>query len=117
MPATIVEIDHKSLAALGQWPWPRPVLAQLIRDINRHRPAAIGIDILMPEADGQSLERLVARTGNRDPTVASQLAALSVADAELAKTLAAAPTVLAIAGSASPTGMLLRVAPFTRQPT
>src|SRR5207344_3378746 len=49
MPATVVEIDQKSLAALGQWPWPRPVLAELIRDINRHRPAAIGIDILMPE--------------------------------------------------------------------
>ena len=30
MPATIVEIDHKSLAALGQWPWPRFVLAQLV---------------------------------------------------------------------------------------
>ena len=64
IPATIVEIDQKSLAALGQWPWPRLVFAKLIRDINRHQPAAIGIDILMPEADGQSLERLVARTGN-----------------------------------------------------
>jgi serine phosphatase RsbU (regulator of sigma subunit)/CheY-like chemotaxis protein len=112
MPATIVEIDHKSLAALGQWPWPRPVLAQLIRDVNRHRPAAIGIDILMPEADGLSLERLLARTGNNDPTAASQLAALSASDQELAKTLASAPTVLAIAGSDSATGMLLRVTPF-----
>lgn len=112
MPATIVEIDQKSLAALGQWPWPRPVLAQLIRDINRHKPAAIGIDILMPEADGLSLERLAARTGNRDANVTSQLAALSASDAELAKTLAAAPAVLAIAGSAGATGMLLRVPPF-----
>ncbi len=112
MPATIVEIDQKSLAALGQWPWPRPVLAQLIRDINRHKPAAIGIDILMPEADGLSLERLLARTGNHDATATSQLAALSASDAELAKTLAAAPTVLAIAGSAGATGMLLRVPPF-----
>ena len=112
MPATIVEIDQKSLAALGQWPWPRPVLAQLIRDINRHRPAAIGIDILMPEADGLSLERLLARTGNHDATAASQLAALSASDAELARTLAEAPTVLAIAGSGSATEMLLRVPPF-----
>ena len=112
MPATIVEIDQKSLAAIGQWPWPRPVLAELIRDINRHRPVAIGIDIFMPEADGQSLARLVARTGNSEPTVTSQLAALSASDAELAKTLAAAPTVLAIVGSDSATGMLLRAAPF-----
>ncbi|HET7096775.1 MAG TPA: CHASE2 domain-containing protein [Casimicrobiaceae bacterium] len=112
MPATIVEVDQKSLAALGQWPWPRPVLAQLIRDINRHQPAAIGIDILMPEADGLSLERLFARTGIVDPTAAGQLAALSASDQELAKTLAAAPTVLAVAGSDTATGMLLRVAPF-----
>ena len=115
MPATIVEIDQKSLAALGQWPWPRPVLAELIRDINRHRPAAIGIDILMPEADGQSLERLLARTGNNDPTVASQLAALSASDAELAKTLAAAPTVLAVAGSAESDGHAAARGPVQRR--
>ena len=113
MPVTIVEVDQKSLAALGQWPWPRPVLAQLIRDINRHRPAAIGIDILMPEADGLSLERLLARTGNKDPVLATQLAALSAHDAELARTLAAAPTVLPIVGSSEATGMLLRAPPFS----
>ena len=27
MPVTIVEIDQKSLAAIGQWPWPRTVMA------------------------------------------------------------------------------------------
>jgi CheY-like chemotaxis protein len=113
MPVTIVEVDQKSLAALGQWPWPRPVLAQLIRDINRHRPAAIGIDILMPEADGLSLERLLARTGNKDPLLATQLAALSAHDAELARTLAAAPTVLPIVGSSEVTGMLLRAPPIS----
>jgi serine phosphatase RsbU (regulator of sigma subunit)/CHASE2 domain-containing sensor protein len=113
MPATIVEIDQKSLAALGQWPWPRPVLAQLIRNINRHRPAAIGIDILMPEADGLSLERLLARTGGGDPALAGQLAALSGHDAELARTLADAPVVLAIAGRPDPTGTLLRAPPFS----
>jgi len=112
MPATIVEVDQKSLAALGQWPWPRPVLAQLIREINRHRPAAIGIDILMPEAEGRSLEGLLARSGIVDPTAARQLAALSASDQELAKTLSEAPTVLAIVGSDSATGMLLRAPPF-----
>ena len=112
MPVTIVEIDQKSLAALGQWPWPRSVLAQLIDDINRHRPAAIGIDVLWPEADARSAERVLARAGKLDPALASQLAALPSNDTMLARSLASAPTVLAVTGSAEPTGMLLRAPPF-----
>jgi serine phosphatase RsbU (regulator of sigma subunit)/CHASE2 domain-containing sensor protein len=88
------------------------VLAQLIRNINLHRPAAIGIDIVMPEADGRSLEGLLARTGIVDPTAARQLAALSASDQELARTLSETPAVLAIVGSDSATGMLLRAPPF-----
>src|SRR5262249_35452990 len=47
-----------------------------------------------------------------DPAAARQLAALSASDQDLAKTLAEAPTVLAIVGSDSATGMLLRAPPF-----
>ena len=112
MPATIVEIDHKSLAALGQWPWPRFVLAQLIDAINAQRPAAIGIDILMPEPDGRSPERLLARARRQDPELARRLEALPGNDAELARALADAPTVLAAAGMYDATGMLLRAPPF-----
>jgi CHASE2 domain-containing sensor protein len=38
MPATIVEIDQKSLARSASGRGRGPVLAQLVRDINRHRP-------------------------------------------------------------------------------
>jgi len=112
MPATIVEIDHKSLTALGQWPWPRFLLAQLVDDINRQQPAAIGIDILMPEPDGLSPERLLARVRRQDPELARRLEAFPGNDAELARALAAAPTVLAAAGTFEPTGMPLRAPPF-----
>ena len=60
-PALVVEIDEPTLAAFGQWPWPRTQLAELVDAIAVQRPAAIGVDILMPEADGLSLERLLAR--------------------------------------------------------
>ena len=112
MPATIVEIDHKSLVALGQWPWPRFVLAQLIDAIAAQQPAAIGIDILMPEPDGLSPERLLARVRRQDADLARRLEAIPANDAELARALAAAPTVLAAAGTFEPTGMPLRAPPF-----
>jgi adenylate cyclase len=85
MPATIVEIDHKSLAALGQWPWPRFVLAELLDAINARQPVAIGIDIVMAEPDGLSPERLFARTRRLDPELARRLEALPGNDAELAR--------------------------------
>ena len=66
MPATVVEIDQKSLAAIGQWPWPRTEMAKLVDAIRRERPAAIALDILMPEADALSPERLLARSGPED---------------------------------------------------
>ena len=75
-PVTVVEIDERSLARAGQWPWPRTLLAELIRDIERHDPSAIGIDILMPEPDRLSPERLLRSARQDDPVLASRLDAL-----------------------------------------
>jgi len=111
MPATIVAVDERSLAVLGQWPWPRTVLAQLIAEIDRRQPDAIGIDILMTEPDRLSPERLLARVRDVDPALASRLARMPSNDSELALALSSAPTVLAIAG-AGQSGMLLRAPPF-----
>jgi len=50
-PAVIVAIDERALDARGQWPWPRTVVADLIRGIAQAGPAAIGVDLLFIEAD------------------------------------------------------------------
>jgi serine phosphatase RsbU (regulator of sigma subunit) len=50
-PAVIVEIDEQALEARGQWPWPRPVVADLLRGISDAGPAAIGVDLLFVEPD------------------------------------------------------------------
>jgi CHASE2 domain-containing sensor protein len=50
-PAAIVAIDERSLEARGQWPWPRTVLADLVRAIAQSGPAAIGVDLLFVEPD------------------------------------------------------------------
>ena len=53
--AVAVDIDEVSLSALGQWPWPRYRVAQLIERIAAERPSAIAMDIVFPEADRTSL--------------------------------------------------------------
>ena len=45
----IVEIDERSLAEIGIWPWKRSVHAQLIDEISKARPIAIGYDVLFIE--------------------------------------------------------------------
>jgi len=47
----IIDIDEESLMALGQWPWPRVITAQLIEKIYAMHPSAIGVNILFPEED------------------------------------------------------------------
>ena len=115
LPVTVVEIDQKSLQALGQWPWPRTQLARLLDAINQAEPAAIGIDILMPEADALSPERLLARTFITDAAIVAVLKSLPPHDGELARALHAAPSVMALAGATEATGMLLRAAPIAVQ--
>ena len=51
MPVQLVDIDEQSLERLGQWPWPRNQLAQLVDAINNAGAAAIVIDILLSEPD------------------------------------------------------------------
>lgn len=50
----IVAIDQYSLSQLGRWPWSRKVHAQLLQQLNREQPAAIGLDIIFSEPELQS---------------------------------------------------------------
>jgi two-component system, cell cycle sensor histidine kinase and response regulator CckA len=50
----IVNIDEKSLARYGQWPWPRNRLAQLLRSIKSAGAASIGLDLILAETDRTS---------------------------------------------------------------
>src|ERR1700732_2820027 len=50
-PVTIVDIDEKSLAKFGQWPWPRTRIADLITNLSRLGSVAIAFDIVFAEPD------------------------------------------------------------------
>ncbi|MDO5086865.1 MAG: adenylate/guanylate cyclase domain-containing protein [Comamonadaceae bacterium] len=48
----IIDIDEASLAALGQWPWPRTRLATLVQEVlDRQRASALGFDAVFAEPD------------------------------------------------------------------
>jgi CHASE2 domain-containing sensor protein len=97
-PVVIVAIDEESLRRYGQWPWPRSWLARLVTRVSAARPAAIGIDIFMPEADRLSPGRIAGLLDGLDPAVARKLAAMPSNDAVLADALRGRLTVLALVG-------------------
>jgi serine phosphatase RsbU (regulator of sigma subunit)/CHASE2 domain-containing sensor protein len=101
-PVVIVAIDEDSLRLHGQWPWPRSWLARLVSRVADPQPAAIGLDILMPEPDRLSPVRLPGLVEELDPALAQRLAALPDNDALLARALRDRRVVLAVAGLEQP---------------
>lgn len=47
----IVDIDERSLAAIGQWPWSRDVVARLVTGLHELGAAVVALDVIFPEAD------------------------------------------------------------------
>src|SRR3954470_16419150 len=49
-----VDIDDQALATIGQWPWPRAQMAELIDEIDRAGAKAISMDIIFSEPSNPS---------------------------------------------------------------
>jgi len=98
----IVDIDEKSLAEAGRWPWGRNKLAELVEELlGRQQAAILGFDVVFAEADESSgLKRLkqLAQNELRDqPAFADRLNQIQGSldyDAVFAKSIAKRPVVL-----------------------
>ncbi|HIC80471.1 MAG TPA: CHASE2 domain-containing protein [Kiloniellaceae bacterium] len=96
LPLAVVDIDERSLAQQGQWPWPRDIVADLVGRIAASKPLVLGIDIIFAEPDRLSPESLLKRFP-LDAPLRESLSALPSNDAILAAKLRTLPTVLAVA--------------------
>jgi len=74
----IVAIDDESISKIGQWPWPRGVLAELITALGNYNVAVIGMDLLFPETD---------RADRDHQELAARLAAAGVGQTAIAAAL------------------------------
>lgn len=50
----IIDIDEKSLKELGQWPWPRTTMADLVTKLNNYGAKVIAFDMVFAEQDRTS---------------------------------------------------------------
>jgi adenylate cyclase len=90
----IVDIDDQSSAVFGRWPWPRTRLARLMEETHRLGALAVGLDIIMPEADGLSPANVAGDRRDVSAALRGALASLPSNDAVLADTLRRLPAVI-----------------------
>jgi serine phosphatase RsbU (regulator of sigma subunit)/CHASE2 domain-containing sensor protein len=97
-PVVIVAVDDASLKSIGQWPWPRQLLAELVAKILAGGPLALGIDMVWPERDRLSPKSWLEQQGPLPAALARQLAGLPDHDDVLGATLASGPVAIGVAG-------------------
>jgi adenylate cyclase len=93
---TIVDIDDRSLAAIGQWPWPRTIVARLVDKLGKAGAAVVGFDIDFAEPDRTSPELLLPlllRNGAAAQPAVELLRAMPDPDARLASAMREVPVV------------------------
>ena len=100
-PIVIVDIDEKSLRSIGQWPWPRHIVAKMVQNLSAGGAKVIGLDIVFAETDRTSPKNFVDELQQLLPVQLPQetltkLKASEALDHDLAlgKALAITPSVL-----------------------
>ena len=96
LPVRIVDIDDPSLAKIGQWPWPRTVVAHLVERLADAGAAVVAFDIDFAEPDRTSpkmLLPLIEHSGAGATDAQKLLAALPDPDLRLAAAMRKVPVV------------------------
>src|SRR6516165_2993847 len=61
VPIRVVDIDDGSLSQIGQWPWPRSVVAQLVDKLREAGVAVVAFDIDFAEPHRTPIAPALAR--------------------------------------------------------
>jgi adenylate cyclase len=100
-PVTIVDIDEPSLAKLGQWPWPRTDLADLIINLTNLGAVAIAFDVVFSEPDRLNPEIAAGTMRYLDETTRARLRDLPSNDQIFADAIRRSRVVLGETGLAA----------------
>jgi adenylate cyclase len=101
-PVVIVDIDEASLKTIGQWPWPRTTVADLVTQITQLGAVAIGFDIIFPEPDRMSPAIAERSFRGIDAETRAKLDSLPSNDEALADAIKHSRVVVGQAGAATP---------------
>lgn len=97
LPVRIVDIDNESIRRLGQWPWPRSLMARLVQTLSNDGAAAIAFDVDFPDPDRTSPEQIIGELpANVAKTLRQSNSALVTHDGEFANALSKSNSILGV---------------------
>jgi adenylate cyclase len=112
-PVTIVDIDDKSLEKLGQWPWPRTRIADLVTELTRLGAVVIAFDAVFSEPDRLNPVFVADTFRNLDEATRAKLRALPSNDQVFADAIKASRVVLGESGLPEEIAPLDKTLPVT----
>jgi len=101
-PVAIVDIDEPSLKAIGQWPWPRTVVADLVTKLKEQGAVVIGFDVIFAEPDRMSPAVAAQNFRGLDDETRAKLDSLPSNDAVFAAAISKARVVVGQVSAATP---------------
>jgi adenylate cyclase len=97
-PVRVVDIDEKSLAMIGQWPWPRTTVRDLLLGLTSKGAAVVAFDVLFAEPDRTSIENILKQLPPEQArAIIEATAGQPSNDERFATALKETPSVLSIA--------------------
>lgn len=94
-PVKFLDIDDESLSKLGQWPWPRTLVAKLVDRLTNAKASAVVFDIVFAEHDRTSPDEILKVWGDQEALkpFQSSIQSLRNHDAILSEAISKAPVV------------------------
>ncbi len=98
-PVVIIDIDERSIAEFGQWPWPRTRIAKLIENTRANGAKALAFDMVFSEPDRLNPPLLARQLPSLDADARSALEQLPSNDSVMAGAIRSSRVVLGRSGA------------------
>ena len=97
-PVTIIDLDENSLSEIGQWPWPRDVIARMVGNLMQMGAVLVAFDVTFPEPDRMNPAGIADDIKGLDEETKNKLRAIPSNDEIFAKMIKKSRVVLGQTG-------------------
>jgi len=97
-PVTIIDLDENSLSEIGQWPWPRDVIARMVQNLMQMGANLVAFDVTFPEPDRMNPASIADNIKGLDEETKSKLRAIPSNDEIFARVIKKSRVVLGQTG-------------------